>query len=78
MVNIASGTGRSLASILNDLTRITGHHPATTVKASLVRSNEVRRMVGSSERLVKAIGPLRYSDFETTLRWMLQPIAEPA
>jgi nucleoside-diphosphate-sugar epimerase len=77
-VNIASGTGRSLASILNDLTRITGHQPATVVKASLVRNNEVRRMVGSSERLLKAIGPLHYSDFEATLRWMLQPTAEHA
>lgn len=77
-VNIASGVGRSLASILDDLTRITGHRPATKVNASLVRRNEIRRMVGSSDRLVEAIGPLRYSDFEATLRWMLQPTAEHA
>jgi nucleoside-diphosphate-sugar epimerase len=77
VVNIASGTGRTLASILNDLARITGHQPATKVKASLVRTNEVRRMVGSSERLLKAIGPLRYADFEATLRWMLEPVPEP-
>ena len=77
-VNIASGVGRSLASILDDLTRITGHRPATSVNASLVRRNEIRRMVGSSERLLNTIGPLRYSDFEATLRWMLQPTTEPA
>lgn len=77
-VNIASGVGRSLRSILSDLTRITGHRPATAVNAALVRSNEVRRMVGSSERLLDTIGPLRYSDFEATLRWMLQPAIEPA
>ncbi len=77
-VNIASGVGRSLASILDDLTRITGHRPATKVNASLVRRNEIRRMVGSSDRLIQAIGPLRYSDFEATLRWMLQPTAEHA
>ena len=77
-VNIASGVGRSLASILDDLTRITGHRPATKVNASLVRRNEIRRMVGSSDRLIQAIGPLRYSDLEATLRWMLQPTAEPA
>jgi GDP-6-deoxy-D-talose 4-dehydrogenase len=76
-VNIASGVGRSLASILDDLTRITGHRPATKVNASLVRRNEIRRMVGSSDRLIQAIGPLRYSDFEATLRWMLRPAAEP-
>lgn len=77
-VNIASGVGRSLTSILDDLTRITGHRPATAVNASLVRRNEIKRMVGSSERLLKTIGPLRYSDFESTLRWMLQPTTEPA
>lgn len=77
-VNIASGVGRSLTSILDDLTRITGHRPATAVNASLVRRNEIKRMVGSSERLFKTIGPLRYSDFESTLRWMLQPTTEPA
>ena len=77
-VNIASGVGRSLTSILDDLTRITGHRPATAVNASLVRRNEIKRMVGSSERLLKTIGPLRYSDFESTLRWMLQPTIEPA
>ncbi len=78
VLNIASGIGRSLASILNDLAQLTGHRPATAVNAALVRRNEVRRLVGSSERLVKAIGPLRYSDFEATLRWMLQPTTEPA
>jgi GDP-6-deoxy-D-talose 4-dehydrogenase len=77
-VNIASGIGRSLRSILNDLTRITGHHLSTTVNASLVRTNEVKRMVGSSERLLQAIGALRYSDFEETLVWMLQPATQLA
>lgn len=77
-VNIASGVGRSLRSILNDLTRISGHHLSTTVNAGLVRNNEVKRMVGSSERLRQAIGTLRYADFEETLRWMLQPAAETA
>ena len=78
VLNIASGVGRSLRSILNELARITGHHPSTRVNAALVRSNEVRRLVGSNERLVQAIGTLRYSDFEATLRWMLEQSAQPA
>ena len=36
--NIASGVGRSLRSIMNDLTRITDHRPSTTVNAALVRT----------------------------------------
>ena len=77
VVNIASGVGRTLTSILDDLARITGHRPATAVNAALVRRNEIRRMVGSNDRLLKAIGPLCYSDFEATLRWMLQPTTDP-
>ena len=77
-VNIASGVGRSLTSILDDLTHITGHRPKTAVNTALVRRNEIRRMVGSNDRLQQTIGPLRYSDFEATLRWMLQPTTEPA
>ena len=76
-VNIASGIGRSLGSILIELTRITGHCPGTVVNPALVRSNELRRMVGSTKRLIETIGPLGYSDFESTLRWMLQS-TEPA
>lgn len=77
VLNIASGVGRSLRSIINDLTRITDHRLSTTVNNALVRSNEVARMVGSSERLLQFVGPLRHSDFEATLRWMLEPPFQP-
>ena len=77
VLNIASGVGRSLRSILKELARITGHHPSTQVNSALVRSNEVKRLVGSSERLLQAIGTLHYSDFETTLRWMLEQSPQP-
>ena len=78
VLNISSGVGRSLRSIISDLARITNHRLSTTVNTALVRHNEVNRMVGSSERLLQAIGTLRYSDFEETLRWMLQPTTQPA
>jgi nucleoside-diphosphate-sugar epimerase len=78
VLNISSGVGRSLRSIIGELARITDHRMATTVNAALVRSNEVKRLVGSSERLRAAIGPLRYADFEATLKWMLETSEQPA
>ena len=61
-----------LRSIIDDLTRITGHRIATEVSSALVRNDEVVRLVGSNERLIRAIGSLKPIDFEATLRWMLE------
>ena len=76
VLNIASGVGRSLRGIIDDLTRITGHHIRTEVNSALVRNNEVARLVGSSKRLQQAIGALCHTEFEETLRWMLEPQTE--
>ncbi len=73
VLNIASGVGRSLRSIIDDLTSITGHRIRTEVNSALVRDNEVARLVGSSERLQQAVGALCHTEFEETLRWMLEP-----
>lgn len=78
VLNIASGVGRSLRGIVDDLSCITGHHISTRVNTALVRNNEIARLVGSSERLQKTIGALSYTDFEATLRWMLESSPEPA
>lgn len=72
VLNIASGIGRSLRSIIDCASTITGHKIDLAVSPAYIRSNEVTRLVGSNERLVGAIGPLRPIKFETTLRWMLQ------
>ena len=72
VLNIASGVGRSLRSIIDGLICITGHHIRTEVNSTLVRNNEVARLVGSSERLQQAVGALCHTEFEETLRWMLE------
>ena len=74
VVNISSGVGRSLVSIIEDLARITGHRLSIHTDPALVRDNEVKRMVGSNQRLLQLIGALRHSDFDSTLRWMLGPV----
>lgn len=72
VVNICSGKGRSLRSVLADLQAMTGHQPEICVASNLVRRAEVHRLVGSNDRLRTIIGPLGFSDFADTLRWMVE------
>lgn len=74
-VNICSGTGRSLRSILDALAAITGHRPELRVAAHLVRRAEVHRLVGSNARLRSLIGELAYTDFDALLREMVAAAA---
>jgi len=71
-LNICSGEGRSLRWILDELERISGYRPEVQSDPALVRAAEVHRLVGSNERLRHAIGELKYTDFQATLRWMWQ------
>lgn len=70
--NICSGVGRSLHWLLDETGRLSGRQLQVRVRQDLVRSSDAQRMVGSNRRLVEAIGPLAYSDFSATLRWMLE------
>lgn len=71
VVNVCSGVGRSLRSVLAELKAITGHEPQLRVVPHLVRRVEVRRLVGSNRRLREIIGPCAYTDFSGALRWMV-------
>lgn len=71
VVNVCSGVGRSLRSVLAELKAITGHEPEIRVAPSLVRRAEVRRLVGSDGLLRKCVGPMVYTHFSDTLRWMV-------
>ena len=71
VVNVCSGTGRSLRSALDELQRITGHAPELRVAEHLMRRAEVHRLVGSNRRLCELIGELRYLDFPALLGEMV-------
>ena len=71
-VNVCSGVGRSLRSVLQQLQTITGHQPQLRVAEHLVRRAEVHRLVGSDRRLQSAIGALKFTEFTQTLRWMVE------
>lgn len=70
-VNICSGTGFSLQSIVDTLAARSGYLPRIEVDPALVRAAEVKRLVGSNARLMDAVGALPYADFGATLAWML-------
>lgn len=78
VLNISSGTGRSLRSVFGKLAEISGHTPEIRTDAALIRVTEVTRLVGSNAALERAIGPLRYLDFNATLRWMYDEAQSPA
>jgi GDP-6-deoxy-D-talose 4-dehydrogenase len=71
VINLCSGAGRSLRSIIAQLAELSGHRLEVRVDPSLVRSNEVHRLVGSTQLVATTLGTLPYQDFEATLAWML-------
>jgi nucleoside-diphosphate-sugar epimerase len=76
-VNICSGEGRSLQSIVDTLQERSGHIARIEVDPALVRGSEVKRLVGGNARLLDAVGALPYADFGATLAWMLDQATQP-
>jgi nucleoside-diphosphate-sugar epimerase len=70
-VNICSGHGRSIRSIVAALEGITGRGIEIRVNPQFVRAGEPRQMVGSATRLHQLVGAPLSIPFETTLRDML-------
>jgi GDP-6-deoxy-D-talose 4-dehydrogenase len=71
VMNVCSGVGQSLRSVLQQLQATTGYEPELRVAEGLVRRTEVHRLVGSSHRLRGLIGELRYLDFTALLEEMV-------
>jgi len=72
VVNICSGSGHSLAQVLGMLAEIAGYAITVKTDPALVRKSEVRRLVGSPEKLRRLIGPLPSIPLFETLRWMFE------
>lgn len=69
-VNICSGTAHSLRAIISEMSDIARHSIQVDINPALVRANEIARLVGSNQRLHRAIGERRYRPITETLRWM--------
>ena len=70
-LNICSGTGHALRSVLQMAVEITGHSPEIRINPIFVRANEVKKLVGSKAALERAIGPVTGPTMRETLQWML-------
>ena len=68
--NVCSGLGLSLAEILSMMEDIAGYKINVTVNPAYVRSNEVKRLVGSNEHLKKTVGNFNPIPMRQTLEWM--------
>jgi len=72
VVNICSGVGRSLRSILDHCREVSGHDIEVRVNPAFVRADEIRELVGSDRRLAGLIGQGMRRPFGETLEWMLE------
>lgn len=72
VLNICSGQATSLRDVLQMAGEIAGFSPQVRVNPAFVRSNEVRRLVGSKARLEACIGPVSGPPLRETLAWMLE------
>lgn len=70
-VNVCSGGSYSLREVLSMVQSISGHEMQVKVNPALVRENEVKKLMGSPEKLRGIIGDWKSISFEDTLKWML-------
>lgn len=74
--NVCSGQPYSLQAVFDCLVHITGHMPDIRVNPAFVRTNEVHRLCGSPEKLIRCIGPLPAYDLTGTLTHMLDALEQ--
>ncbi len=70
--NICSGVGHSLLEAIEMMREISGHSPEIRVSPAFVRANEVKKLVGSRQKLESAIGKIASIPLHETLRWMYE------
>ena len=70
--NVCSGIGHSLQDVIAIMHDLSGHNLEVVVNPTFVRKNEIRKLIGSHEKLEVAIGPVDSIPLQETLRWMLE------
>lgn len=68
--NLCSGVGHSLAYVLDTTGDIAGYRIAVKVNPALVRSSDLKRLVGLPRRIDGVAGEFRRRTLAQTLEWM--------
>lgn len=68
--NICSGHATSLSEVLALMSEISGHQIEVQINPAFVRANEVKLLLGNSEKLEHAIGSQVQVPLRETLEWM--------
>lgn len=68
--NICAGEAYSLIEILTIMSGIAGYEIDVRINPAFVRSNEIKRLVGSNKKLHSSIGEQVYPSIKETLNWM--------
>lgn len=71
VVNICSGQPRTLLEVVDMVRRSSGHDLKIRINPAFVRENEVKVLVGSSERLRQLLPDIPAIDFSETIDWMV-------
>ena len=69
--NVCSGVGHSLQEVISMMQDLSGQSLEVVVNPTFVRKNEIRKLIGSREKLDAAIGRVDPIPLRETLRWML-------
>jgi len=72
IVNICSGTGISLMEIINKMNALAGYEIKIKINPAFVRKNDVKRLIGSNNKLISLIHEQNTISFDDTLRWMFE------
>ncbi|QIR75439.1 GDP-mannose 4,6-dehydratase [Sulfurospirillum diekertiae] len=72
IVNLCSGKAISLMEIISLMNAIAGYEIEVKVNPSFVRDNEIKRLVGSTQKLEKTIDHICPIELEETLRKMYE------
>lgn len=70
--NVCSGQAYTLREVLEMVRKLSLHSFEVRVNPAFVRASEVKKLVGSSLRLVDAVGAVPVIPLRETLRWMLE------
>ena len=70
--NICTGVSTSLLSVISMLNVFAGYKMEVNINPDFVRSNEVKELYGSCEKLTEVIGQHKKFSFQDTLKWMYE------